>query len=585
MDRTSLLVEHARIVDGEAGGRVEIGTASGSGWTKSGPGTVAVAEFANYEGGVTVSGGVLELASQAVFQGTVTTSSSGTLCLLSGVGLDLSKVAGTKRVSAGGTIDADPLTVSSGVFTVLSGASIQATTVKVTGGTLSVVDGAPYAEVEKLTLSGGTISFKETTTLPCPIDLTGSATVTAASPSADAEPVVGTLSGAVSAANATNKAKLSVTGSNGGIVQMAGGASFPKSNTELFVSSSGILEIVSNVVSFASYAGLEGEGKKILVKDGGTLRQTSGYLFIGSSSSTTSVVEVAAGGLLANASGGGVYLGVNGAFGRLVVSGGEVSLSGAGTFQCGYTTVPSGTPGKGEIVLSGGVLKAGRSLGIYSSSALAFDGGTLEFSGTYTSWFYGNFTMAVSVGANGGLLKTDGHDVGFRPCTIAGSGRLTVSGGGTVTFAGESPDWTGGILADGANLKAVNGLSFGTGSIGLASGASVDLGGNTVTAAGLFGAGTVKNGTLIASGPLTMTVGDMIVFNAATLDVTDSSLVATNPEDFGNRRWFAVRTSNGGAVTGATSLSHNLPQKNARVDVTAAGIVADPCLGLLLLVR
>ena len=175
-------------------------------------------------------------------------------------------------------------------------------------------------------------------------------------------------------------------------------------------------------------------------------------------------------------------------------------------------------------------------------------------------------------------LAVSGPDsVAFGPFEKRGAGTLTLSGANG--FANRTVVKAGTLkLATDASLNEKTVLE-------VEEGAVVDLGGNTVTVAGLSGAGTVKNGTLVVKGALEMAVGDKIVFDAATLDVTDASLVATDPESFGAKRWVVVEAKNGGSVTGATSLSHNLPPKGTRVDVTANGIVARTVCGLIILFR
>lgn len=517
--------------DAEPGGRLVVPSVSGSGWTVSAGGTVAVASLADYAGELVVAAGVLEIPSTASIPdgATIRTTGTGAVRLMADANPDYSKITGTCRIAlasegtislntdalpgeigvgadsdvsvvlsgskdlvttglgrlritsaadftgriivngatlalAGPVLSSSDVIISNGTFAVESGAELGAVSVRVCpSGTLALWDAAGLADI-RLTLAGGTVAFRATTTLPCDVLQTGSVVITAVTPAGADEPVVGTIGGFISTAS-TAKQKLDVRGENEGRVVFAGGGSFPVGNTEIFVTNQGRLTVVSNEVTVASFWGIEENGSYWGIAEGGSVRQTSGVLHAGYNV-TNAVFEVAEGGTLTVAPGSTFRVGIAKGHCTLRVSG-LVDLQGSGNFQLS-TVNASDAPGYGTIeLLSGGVLRTARPMRLLNPGWLVFRGGTLqclldssEFIGTTNA-----VGVIVTTTGEGGTLDTDGHALTIGRGQLSGDGTLTVTGGGSAVFSQPAEGWTGTLVADGATVGAQADDAFGTGRV------------------------------------------------------------------------------------------------------------------------
>ena len=130
-------------------------------------------------------------------------------------------------------------------------------------GLIQVYDGAGF-DGATLTLGGGTLDFRASTTMNKDVTLTANATCSANTPAGAVSPTVATLAGAF---NAPAGKKLSVSGN--GQLRIAGGGTF-SGGGEIFVIGGGDLTVVSNKMTVTGYAGLEAGGKRFAVADGGT---------------------------------------------------------------------------------------------------------------------------------------------------------------------------------------------------------------------------------------------------------------------------------------------------------------------------
>ncbi len=180
-------------------------------------------------------------------------------------------------------------------------------------------------------------------------------------------------------------------------------------------------------------------GVNRLTLNGGTLRNTGGYIPIGVYANSTGIVTVATGAVYENlGSNGNMTIGHgNGALGILNVEGGEVTIR--GQFLLCYT----GGKCRAEVnVTDGGVLTVGRVVQNKTGtdgSVLTLDGGTLKAYAPTELFMPAYDELHVYVGANGGVIDTDGFDVtiGEDFDNVTGeSGALRFTGGGTVTLTG-----------------------------------------------------------------------------------------------------------------------------------------------------
>ena len=112
--------------------------------------------------------------------------------------------------------------------------------------------------------------------------------------------------------------------------------------------------------------------------------------------------------------------------------------------------------------------------------------------------------------------------------------------------AQKGPDAT---AADIAAIVAKNG-EVADRTLAVASGATLDLGGNTLTQPVIAGAGTVQNGTLTVTKKICVNAGEKLTFSGVALDVTGTTVEVADPENLAQSFVFAQSTT---AITGMPS--------------------------------
>ena len=449
---------------------------------KTGPGTLVVSNAASFAGkvrvlqgtllavgalgnsAVTVSNGVFAaygagttlLNAYTVAGGTLLADAGGSL----GAGAISLLVGGMLAATNAGSLGSGSLLVTNSTLRMDTGGSAGTRAITTaSGGLIQVYDGAGF-NTAAVTLGGGTLDFKANTAVNCAVTLAASTTVSATTP------IVGTLAGAVTA---SGYKKLIVSGS--GRVLMAGGGAF-NGTGEIFVQNSGDLTIVSNEVVVTGYAGLESGGKRFAVADGGTLSMTgSGVNLHAGYSSGPCFFEVLTGGVFRANSGINLLFGSNGATTTFRLNGGDAIIASGGQFTLGNVTAGS----TGVVELIAGTLKTSRQIVVgVGSGSFVFNGGTLQSDGanSYDPWIATN--IAVSLGGAGGTVNAQGLAMRLGSAGVAGSGTLSLAGGGSLLFAQPSTNWAGGLaLAQGTAIAAAN-YALGT--------AAVVLGTNTLRA-------------------------------------------------------------------------------------------------------
>ena len=71
------------------------------------------------------------------------------------------------------------------------------------------------------------------------------------------------------------------------------------------------------------------------------------------------------------------------------------------------------------------------------SASVSIDGGRIRATADNSDFFDNFGNIDIALGANGGVIDTDGHDIGIAP-RFAGAGRLTKEGLGTLTLTGDN---------------------------------------------------------------------------------------------------------------------------------------------------
>lgn len=623
------------VLDAEAGGTLEVGQLTGSGYTKTGAGTLRIAGTTGYTGEIVVSAGVLEIGgTDSLAAGvTVRTTGGGIVQLDALGGQDLTRITGTRMVAlangASADINTDSLTVtlstvmneiwtassltgatelvkigagtlvvsnataftgrvrvldgllrgvgsmgnntvtvSNGVFSAYGSGTFLQNTFAVAGGTLiadaggnlgagaiSLLSGGTLAATNRgslgsgtlamstgklrmdvggsagtraitlsssglievydgtgfdsasIVLGGGKLDLRATTTMNCDLTLTANTTCSANTSTGAATPTVATLAGVF---NAPAGEKLVVSGN--GKLQIAGGGIL-SGGGEFFVQSGGDLTILSNKLTVTGYAGLENDGKRLAVADGGTLEMTgSGKRLHAGHGNGMALFEVMTGGVFVAKSGVDVVLGLSGGSCVFRLTGGEAVVENGGSFIMGKTSTAS----MGTVELIAGTLKTSRQMKVGTGTgAFVFNGGTLQSDGvnSYIPWI--SSSIPVTVNVNGGGIDTQGQDMKVGSAGIDGAGILTQTGGGLLRFSQSSTNWTGGLTLVSGTAVASTNNALGTGTVDLGTNAlrvsasallsntvlTPAAGGVLTVDAGVTGAvATVSGGKLIKQG-------------------------------------------------------------------------------------
>ena len=86
-------------------------------------------------------------------------------------------------------------------------------------------------------------------------------------------------------------------------------------------------------------------------------------------------------------------------------------------------------------------------------------------------------------------------------------------------------------------------VTLSSGTLAVASGATLDLGGNTLTQPVIAGAGTVQNGTLTVTKKIRVNAGEKLTFSGVALDVTGTTVEVADPENLTQPFVFAESTT------------------------------------------
>lgn len=227
-------------------------------------------------------------------------------------------------------------------------------------------------------------------------------------------------------------------------------------------------------------------------------------------------------------------------------SGGSFIKSGAGTL-----VLSTSVRHNGPTTVNGGTLRLSQGINTITnltSSMTITNGSTLDLGGFNQT--FGATTLASGVITNGTLTNNTSITAqnGTIAANIAGTGTLTVNGGGTTTLSG-SNTFSGGTTIDGGTIKyaTTNNRLPTTGAVTLTNSGTLDLGGfsnslGAITlASGVITNGTVTNNTSIAaqSGTIAANIagsGSLTKSGAGTTTIT------------GSNTYTGVTTINGGTL-------------------------------------
>jgi autotransporter-associated beta strand protein len=369
-------------LDAEAGGTMVVGQLTGSGYTKTGTGTLRISGTTGYSGEIVVNTGVLDIGNTANLADgvTVRTTGNGVVQLDSLSGQDFAKITGTGTVALhAGTainIDTDSLTVTLTTVTnetwTISGLTGSADLVKTGPGTLAVTNAASFAGNVRV-LQGKLLS----------VGVLGNGTVTVSN-------------GVFAAYGAGTTLQNTFTVAGGTLLADAGGSL-----------GSGSITLLSGGTLAATNSGSLGAGTLSL--SAGTLRMDAGGT-VG-----TRAITTASGGLIQ------VYDGAGFDSATMTLGGGTVSFLATTTMNCALPLISNSTINAnraGRCTL-GGVVSGGKKLVVNGSGRLLMAGGGTSIGEIFVQ-SSGDFTIISN------LVTVTGY-AGIE----SGGKRFAVADGGT----------------------------------------------------------------------------------------------------------------------------------------------------------
>ena len=385
-------------------------------------------------------------------------------------------VTATIAAAIGGT---GGLSKRDGGTLILSGANSYGGATLVEGGTLQVQGGAAITDGSAASLaSGSTLALVDGETIG---SLAGAGNVT----------LGGTLTaggngGSTSYSGAMTGAA-GFTKSGAGTMTLAGASSFDglttiaqgtlalgvtnalRSGADVQVDAAGTLALGANTVlgTLTGGGAIAGGASRLQIDDGN---------FAGVISGSGNIVKSSAGTL--------TLAGANAYTGATNITGGTLALTGAGSVD---TTSGFNMSGENSV----------------------FDISGANGARTITRLQSAVTTSQIRLGANQLTIVNDGGSLNYLG-TITGAGGIRKTGTGQISF-NNGNNYAGGTIVEGGTLRAQAADAFGTGSLDVRAGATVNLAGFGAHASGLLGAGAVTLGA--ASGGLTLTGGGDFAFD------------------------------------------------------------------------
>lgn len=297
------------------------------------------------------------------------------------------------------------------------------------------------------------------------------------------------------------------------------------------------------------------------IEDGATVTSSQGY--VGAGASSVGIVTVTGSNSSWEVTDFNLVLG-NFGVGSMTIEDGArvfaktgVHLGISGTNASGTLSV-NGTPG------ARGTLETRGFRGGLGTADLTIDGGIVRAIDDNASFFSNYGGQQVNLGAGGGIIDTNGHDIRITP-VIAGVGGLTKDGLGTLSLTGENT-FSGGTtivegilqLGDGGTTGWIFGDVTNNGILAFNRAGSVTFdgvisGNGAVEKAGsgatiLTANNSYTGGTKITAG--TLQLGDGNTTGSILGDVTNEGVLAFNRSD--NVNFSGLISGNGGVEQGGT---------------------------------
>ena len=256
------------------------------------------------------------------------------------------------------------------------------------------------------------------------------------------------------------------------------------------------------------------------IENGAHVTSNQGYI---GANSTGSVVVTGAGSnwLVTDFS---MTVGNEGTGSLAIENGGLVRAEGG--FALAVAAGSSGTIAVAGTAGNRGVLETSQIDGGLGTVNFSLDGGVLRATVDNGSFFTDFDTHDIMLGANGGIIDTDGHDIGVSP-RLTGAGGLTKNGLGTLTLTGAS-SYAGATLVNAGTLLVNGDQSAATGLMTVFSGATLGgtgtIGGNVAMLDGAILAPGESAGTLTVGGNLSLASGSILNYEFGQADVAGGAL-------------------------------------------------------------
>jgi len=256
------------------------------------------------------------------------------------------------------------------------------------------------------------------------------------------------------------------------------------------------------------------------IENGASVTSNQGYIGANAAGSVT-VTGTGSNWLVTDFS---MTVGNEGAGSLTIDDGGRVRAEGG--FFLGVAAASNGTVALLGTSGNRGVLETSRIRAGTGTVNFTMDGGLLRATADNDDFFVDFGTRDLTLGVNGGVIDTNGHDVGITP-RFVGTGGLIKDGLGTLTLAGAS-NYAGATLVNAGTLIVNGDQSGATGLTTVLSGATLGgtgtIGGNVAMLDGAILAPGVSAGTLTINGNLSLAGGSILDYEFGQANVVGGAL-------------------------------------------------------------